>query len=573
MKRGVSMLVATGLRKRFGDILALDSMDLTVAAGETTGLIGHNGAGKSTVMALAAGLLRPDSGAVTVAGVSPIRQPRHARALLGIAPQELALYPSLTVREHLRLFGRLAGVRGTALHRQIDQIAQAMCLTEVLDRPAGLLSGGQRRRTHTATALLHHPRVLLLDEPTAGADPTTREALLAAVRAQADAGTAVCYITHYLSELDTLQATVAVLAHGRVIARGARQDLLAALPSEVVVQLDTPVPSRPAWSTATTTAPPRAGCSASAPAPRRSPWASCCATSVPTPAGCAAWRCASRPLTTCTAASPASPTSPPARHGPMRPDLAGARQIGVLARHNLLLLLRDPGQIVAYTVMPAVLMSLLQPLYRAALHHGPAAAAAQDAAGMVVMFSLFALNVIGHSILSERTWRTWDRLRATPTSALELLAGKAVPLLTVLGAQQALLLGIATVAIGLRPAGPAWAFIPVGLAWSLCVLACGAALASSARSHGQLGTSVDIGALVATCLGGALIPLSALPAWLRSVAWVSPGYWAMAGYNAALTGQSATRLLPPCGVLLAIAVAAAALAATRTSHAQGRSRY
>jgi len=195
-------------------------------------------------MALAAGLLRPDSGAVTVAGVSPIRQPRHARALLGIAPQELALYPSLTVREHLRLFGRLAGVRGTALHRQIDQIAQAMCLTEVLDRPAGLLSGGQRRRTHTATALLHHPRVLLLDEPTAGADPTTREALLAAVRAQADAGAAVCYITHYLSELDTLQATVAVLAHGRVIARGARQDLLAALPSEVVVQLDTPVPSR-----------------------------------------------------------------------------------------------------------------------------------------------------------------------------------------------------------------------------------------------------------------------------------------------------------------------------------------
>src|SRR6266540_2448499 len=211
MKRGGSMLVATGLRKRFGDILALDGMDLTVAAGQTTGLIGHNGAGKSTFMALAAGLLRPDSGAVTVAGVNPIRQPRRARALLGIAPQELALYPSLTVREHLRVFGRLAGLRGTALRRQIDQTAQAMCLTQVLDRPAGLLSGGQRRRTHTATALLHHPRVLLLDEPTAGADPTTREA---------------------------------VLAHGRVIASGARHDLLAALPGEVVVHLDTPVPPR-----------------------------------------------------------------------------------------------------------------------------------------------------------------------------------------------------------------------------------------------------------------------------------------------------------------------------------------
>lgn len=97
----------------------------------------------------------------------------------------------------------------------------------------------------------------------------------------------------------------------------------------------------------------------------------------------------------------------------MRPDPAGARQTGVLVRHNLRLLLRDPGQIVAYTVMPVVLMSLLQPLYRAALHHGPTAAATQGAAGMVVMLSLFALNVIGHSILNERTWRTWGRLRAT----------------------------------------------------------------------------------------------------------------------------------------------------------------
>jgi ABC-2 type transport system ATP-binding protein len=224
-----SMLVAAGLRKRFGDVTALDGLDLTVPPGEVTGLIGPNGAGKSTFMALAAGLLRPDAGAVTIAGADPARDPRRARALLGLAPQEVALYPRVTVGEHLRLFGRLADLRGAALRRRIDETVQALRLTELLDRPAGALSGGQRRRTHAATALLHRPRVLLLDEPTAGADPTTREALLAAVRARAGDGAAVCYTTHYLPELEILQATVALLVRGRIIARGSRQDLLARL--------------------------------------------------------------------------------------------------------------------------------------------------------------------------------------------------------------------------------------------------------------------------------------------------------------------------------------------------------
>jgi ABC-2 type transport system ATP-binding protein len=125
----------------------------------------------------------------------------------------------------------------------IDGVASRLELTEVLDRPAGLLSGGQRRRTQAATAMVHRPELLLLDEPTAGADPETRQALLDAVRELAAAGTAVCYTTHYLPELEDLDATLAVAARGRLIARGDRRHLLTGLPSQLRVRFDGPVPA------------------------------------------------------------------------------------------------------------------------------------------------------------------------------------------------------------------------------------------------------------------------------------------------------------------------------------------
>jgi ABC-2 type transport system ATP-binding protein len=228
------MLVADGLIKRYGEVRALDGFSLRVRAGEIVGLVGHNGAGKTTFAEIAAGLIRPDGGQVTIDG----GHVRGARARLGVAPQQLSLYPSVTVREHLRLFGGLAGLRRTALRAAIEEIAAALRLTEFLDRQVGLLSGGQQRRTQSATALLHRPAVLLLDEPTAGADPETRQALLAVVRARATEGTAVVYTTHYLPELTELHATIAVARRGRVIARGSSQELLAGLPSEVRLRLD-----------------------------------------------------------------------------------------------------------------------------------------------------------------------------------------------------------------------------------------------------------------------------------------------------------------------------------------------
>jgi ABC-2 type transport system ATP-binding protein len=227
------MLEATGLVKHYGDRAALDGFDLAVRSGEITGLVGHNGAGKTTFVEVVTGLVRPERGQVRVGGVDALRQPRAARRLLGVAPQEQALYPTATVRDNLRLFGALGGLRRAGLRRAIDGVAEELRLTEVLDQRAGLLSGGQRRRTQAAAALIASPPLLLLDEPTAGADPETRAALLAAIRARAAAGAAVLYTTHYLPELADLGATLAVARAGRVIARGTQDRLTTGLPGEL----------------------------------------------------------------------------------------------------------------------------------------------------------------------------------------------------------------------------------------------------------------------------------------------------------------------------------------------------
>ncbi len=237
-------LVAEGLVKRYGRSLALDGFGLTVSPGEIVGLVGHNGAGKTTFVEIVSGLAHPDAGRVSVAGVDALAHSRRARALLGVCPQETALYPRLTVAEHLRLFGALAGLRRTALRRAVSGIAEQLRLTEVLDRPAGLLSGGQRKRSQAATALIAERPVLLLDEPTTGADPQTRHALLTVVADRAAAGAAVVYTTHYLPELAELGATLAVARAGRIIARGDQHSLLAGLPGEVRVGFAGPVPPR-----------------------------------------------------------------------------------------------------------------------------------------------------------------------------------------------------------------------------------------------------------------------------------------------------------------------------------------
>jgi ABC-2 type transport system ATP-binding protein len=215
------VLEVRGVAKRYGDVVALDGVDLDVGAGEICALLGPNGAGKTTLVSIVAGLLHADAGSVTVGGLDVVGSADASRALIGLAPQELGVYPGLSVRDNLTFYGELNGLWGPACARRVDEVAVALELEELLARPARALSGGERRRLHTAVALLHRPPLLLLDEPTTGVDVRTRTRLLATVGdLAARDGTAICYSTHYLPEVEALGASVAIIEQGRIIARG-----------------------------------------------------------------------------------------------------------------------------------------------------------------------------------------------------------------------------------------------------------------------------------------------------------------------------------------------------------------
>ncbi len=206
---------------------ALDGVDLTVAPGQVLALLGPNGAGKSTLIGVASGLLKPDAGTARVVGVDPHRRRSIVRATVGLAPQEIGIYPALTVRQNLRVLGEMYGLRPRRARERADELLGPFALDDLADRPAGELSGGQRRRVHAAGALINAPRLVLMDEPTAGADPRTRSDILRVVRAAADEGAAVLYTTHYLPEVEQLDADVALLEAGRIIAADSVAGLVA----------------------------------------------------------------------------------------------------------------------------------------------------------------------------------------------------------------------------------------------------------------------------------------------------------------------------------------------------------
>lgn len=221
------MLNAQGLEKSYGDIHALRGVDLEVDAGRIVSLLGRNGAGKTTMLSIIAGLLAPDAGSVHIDGVDALADPDVAARLLGIAPQETGVYPVLSVRQNLEFFGELNGLSRPIRRKRATDVAEQLGLDALLDRQAQKLSGGETRRLHTACALLHTPKLLMLDEPTVGADVATRAQLIDAVRALADAGAAVVYTTHYLPEVEALGADVVIIDKGKTLARGTQPDLIA----------------------------------------------------------------------------------------------------------------------------------------------------------------------------------------------------------------------------------------------------------------------------------------------------------------------------------------------------------
>lgn len=244
-----TILKVDDLHKAYGSVVALDGIDLTVGRGRIVGLLGPNGAGKTTLVSIICGLRRADRGRVTVNGIDAISHPQRARAHIGFAPQDMGIYPSVTVRNNLQLFAELAGLSGRRRNAQIERIAAALRLDDLLDRKSGELSGGQKRRLHTAIALLNDPPLVMLDEPTTGADVETRAALLEVVTNLAHRGSSVLYSTHYLQEIETLDATIMLIEQGKMIASGTVADLVAAHGDSVVTITfdDMPPPTLPGW--------------------------------------------------------------------------------------------------------------------------------------------------------------------------------------------------------------------------------------------------------------------------------------------------------------------------------------
>lgn len=220
------VLVCRDLRKTFGELVAVDGVGFEVACGETYGLLGPNGAGKTTTISMVCGLLERDAGEVFVAG-EPI-SPRSVgpKRRIGLVPQDIAIYPDLTARENLVFFGRLYGLSGADLKRRADEVLEVIGLTDRADDRADEYSGGMKRRLNIGIGLLHEPDLLVLDEPTVGVDPQSRNAILESVESLSSEGMAVLYTTHYMEEAERLCDRVGIIDHGKIKAEGTRRELV-----------------------------------------------------------------------------------------------------------------------------------------------------------------------------------------------------------------------------------------------------------------------------------------------------------------------------------------------------------
>jgi ABC-2 type transport system ATP-binding protein len=225
------------LRKSFGDRVAVDGVGFTIAPGETYGLLGPNGAGKTTTISMICGILGRDAGTVRVAGQPVDIDTPSAKVAIGYVPQDLAIYPDLTARENLAFFARLYGQAGAAARERIDAVLEVVGLSDRAGDRTDQYSGGMKRRLNIAIGLLHRPKLLVLDEPTVGVDPQSRNAILESVEALGREGMAILYTTHYMEEAERLCDRVGIIDQGKIRAEGTRRELVALIGQRDKVQL------------------------------------------------------------------------------------------------------------------------------------------------------------------------------------------------------------------------------------------------------------------------------------------------------------------------------------------------
>jgi len=228
-------IVVDGLRKRYGDVQALDGVSFRVEEGEVFGLLGPNGAGKSTTVRILATLTRTDGGSASVAGHDVVRDANRVRRAIGYVPQNSGVDRDATGRENLNLQGHVQGLRGAALRRRVDELLELFGLADAADRPVRGYSGGMKRRLDVALGLVHRPHVLFLDEPTTGLDPEARAAMWEELgRLAGDERLTILLTTHYLEEADTLADRLAIVSRGRVVVEGTSEELKRALRGDSV---------------------------------------------------------------------------------------------------------------------------------------------------------------------------------------------------------------------------------------------------------------------------------------------------------------------------------------------------
>jgi len=228
------------LARRFGSLEAVRGISLKIHAGETFGLLGPNGAGKTTTLSMLATLLPPTRGDVLVFGASAVGDPAEVRRRVGLAPQQISLYPAFTAAENLDFFGTLHGVSPDVRRERGDRLLDLVGLASRRGDRVHTYSGGMQRRLNLACSLMHEPRLLLLDEPTAGVDPQSREKLFEVIREIASAGTTIVYTTHYMEEAERLCDRIAILDEGLVAAVGTQHELLGMVGMGQVIELRGP---------------------------------------------------------------------------------------------------------------------------------------------------------------------------------------------------------------------------------------------------------------------------------------------------------------------------------------------
>lgn len=230
--RDKPILAAEAIVKQYpgAAVRALNGLTLQVDEGQIFGLLGPNGAGKTTAVSILSTLMDPTAGQLSIMGANAVHNRRHTRKIIGLAPQDIALYDAFSVRENLSYFGRMYGLKGAALQRRVATCLEAVGLTSQADRRVAVFSGGMKRRANLAAAIIHAPQLLFLDEPTVGVDAQSRALIMDLLAGLQRDGTTMVYTTHYMEEAETLCDTVAIMDVGRIIAEGAPADLIARHP-------------------------------------------------------------------------------------------------------------------------------------------------------------------------------------------------------------------------------------------------------------------------------------------------------------------------------------------------------